>query len=84
MSRSRSPVLSDGDVVGGQLAGLAARAGSFTGAQVSAAMNTAERATGLQLSLVNVADDLEGVQLGLVNVNRNGRIPVLPLFNFGF
>ena len=89
-----------GDLAGWQLAGFAAdvdgrarglqtaaiynHAGEGTGVQLAAALNRTERMRGLQIALVNWTDDLDGVQIGLININRNGWIPFLPLFNFGF
>ena len=58
--------------------------GDGIGFQFSALLNRAKRMRGLQISLVNWTDDLDGFQIGLININRNGRIPFLPLFNFGF
>ena len=67
-----------------QTAAIYNHAGEATGLQLAAALNRTERMRGLQIALVNWTDDLDGVQIGLININRNGWIPFLPLFNFGF
>jgi hypothetical protein len=74
----------DGRARGLQTAALYNHAGEGTGVQLSGALNRTERMRGLQISLVNWTEDLEGVQIGLVNIHRNGWIPFLPVFNFGF
>ena len=74
----------DGGVRGLQTAGAYNRAGEAVGFQLAAALNRTKRMRGLQISLVNWTDELDGVQIGLLNINRNGPIPFLPLFNFGF
>lgn len=74
----------DGRARGLQSAAVYNHAGEGKGVQLSAGLNRAERMRGLQISLVNWTDDLEGVQLGLINIHRNGWLPFLPLFNFGF
>jgi hypothetical protein len=45
--------------------------------------NVAGRIKGLQVGLVNYAARLTGLQLGLININRGGRVPFLPILNFG-
>lgn len=74
----------DGLARGLQTAGAYNRAGEAVGLQLSAALNQTRRVRGLQISLINWTDELDGVQIGLINVNRRGRIPFLPVFNFDF
>lgn len=74
----------DGRAHGLQTAALYNRAGDGVGAQVSLGLNRTESMRGLQISLVNWTDDLDGVQIGLINIHRNGWLPFLPFFNFGF
>ena len=72
----------DGGARGFQLAGISNQATHVVGGQ-AAVFNLARTLRGFQFGLINWVDDLEGAQLGLINVVRNGRFPVLPLFNFG-
>jgi hypothetical protein len=74
----------DGRARGLQTAAVYNRAGDAVGTQFAVGMNRTESMRGLQISLVNWTDDLEGVQIGLINIHRNGWLPFLPFFNFGF
>jgi len=73
-----------GDLSGASLAGLLNHAtGDVTGVQVASFVNVAKKVTGVQFAaLVNVAKEVGGVQIGLININKNGFLPVFPLFNF--
>ncbi len=68
---------------GVQLSGLANRVQTLSGVQLALALNRAEeRASGLQLGLINVAKELKGVQLGLLNFNAAGWC--FPLLNISW
>jgi len=67
-----------------QIGGGFNTAESITGVQIAGLMNSVDKdAKGLQIALLNIANDMKGLQLGLINVNKNGFLPVFPLFNFG-
>ncbi len=66
-----------------QLSGLANRTQTTEGVQIGLAINRAEeKATGVQVGLINLTKELHGVQLGLINVNSAGWF--FPLINIGW
>jgi hypothetical protein len=66
-----------------QLAILNINEGTLEGAQFGAT-NATEDGSGFQLGVYNHATSLKGLQVGLINVNKNGFLPVFPIFNFGY
>ena len=73
----------EGDFVGIQ-AGLFNQVRSqLSGLQVGLA-NGAEAGTGLMIGLLNRSESMRGLQIGVLNWNKNGFLPLFPIFNFGF
>jgi hypothetical protein len=73
-----------GAVDGIQIAAVNNAAGcDVSGAQIGV-FNHSGSMQGLQLGLINFGQNLDGIQIGLININKRGRIPFLPLINFGF
>jgi hypothetical protein len=72
----------EADVLGLQVGVVNLIQGKLEGLQLGIA-NATEEGTGLQIGGLNTATSLRGLQLGVVNVNKNGFLPVFPIFNFG-
>jgi hypothetical protein len=73
----------EGRFRGIQTAILNINEGTLKGAQFGLA-NATEDGSGLQLGVYNQATSLKGLQIGLLNINKNGFLPVFPIFNFGY
>ena len=73
----------EGDFVGIQAGLFNQVRGQISGFQVGLA-NGAESGTGLMIGLVNRTDSMRGLQIGVLNWNKNGFLPLFPIFNFGY
>ncbi|MBW2420384.1 MAG: hypothetical protein JRH19_17720 [Deltaproteobacteria bacterium] len=72
-----------GDLRGVQLSAVTSQVSGGTGVQIATVYADVKQLKGLQVGIVTHAEELHGLQLGLLNFNKNGFLPVFPIFNFG-
>ena len=73
----------EGRLSGLQLSTAGAYAGDGSGAQITAFLAQAKSFRGFQMALFTWADEMQGLQIGFLNFNKNGFLPVFPIFNYG-
>ena len=71
------------DVEGLVFAGGANFAQNMSGVQIASLLNVSDKATGVQIGLINIARDFEGVPIGLFSYYGNGRKNVDVRFSDG-